>query len=251
MPSKLNSEDIVGSFFISSSGTDCIVTNYKNSKKVTVRFLDSYEYEGIFTIYALRKGSVFNPYDKNVYGIGFCGSGNHAISEEGNITLAYRCWHGIMRRAYSEKSLKKSPTYQGCTVCEEWHNFQVFAEWYTKQEFYGFGYDLDKDLLSEGGKIYSPETCCLLPKSFNTMIIKKDKKKGAAQGVSFNKKAKKYQVTLGSGGSKKNLGYFIELADAYQTYKKAKEHSVRGLAEKYKNTLCSRSYKALSNWELL
>ena len=32
MPAKLNSEDIVGSFFTSSCGTDCVVTNYKNSK---------------------------------------------------------------------------------------------------------------------------------------------------------------------------------------------------------------------------
>lgn len=251
MPAKLDSKEIIGSFFVSSSGTDCVVVNYAGSKKVTVRFLDDYEYEGVFTIYDLRKGRVFNPYDRKIYGTGFCGAGRHAIREGDSITPAYRCWHGIMRRCYSEKSLKRYPTYKDCTVCEEWHNFQVFAEWYTKQEFYGLGYELDKDLLSKSSKIYSPETCCLLPRAFNGMIIKKNKKAGTAQGVYFNKTAKKYQVTLGSSGGKKNLGYFLDIVGAHKIYKKAKEASVRGLAEKYKDTLCNRSYKALSNWELL
>lgn len=66
----------------------------------------------------------------------------------------------MLRRCYSEDNLKRSPTYRGCFVATEWHNFQIFCEWYLNNyPKDGKKYQLDKDILFEGNKEYSPEKC--------------------------------------------------------------------------------------------
>jgi len=75
----------------------------------------------------------------------------------------------MLRRCYDPKSHIKHPTYKNVTVCKEWHNFQVFAEWFEAQHKEEW-YELDKDLLSRDNKIYSPETCLLIPCSLNSFL---------------------------------------------------------------------------------
>ena len=40
-------------------------------------------------------------------------------------------------------------------------------------KFCKYPLEIDKDLLYEGNKIYSPETCCLIPKEINTTLNSK------------------------------------------------------------------------------
>ena len=61
-------------------------------------------------------------------------------------------------------------TYIGCTVCELWHNFQNFAEWYDENYSAGMeGYHLDKDIKIKGNKVYSPSTCMFVKPGDNTI----------------------------------------------------------------------------------
>ena len=72
----------------------------------------------------------------------------------------YRRWVHMLERCYSERYQEKKPTYIGCTVCEEWLRFSNFKSWMETQDWEGK--HLDKDLLVEGNKIYSPDTCILV-----------------------------------------------------------------------------------------
>ena len=77
-------------------------------------------------------------------------------------------------RSYDEKYQQRQPTYIGCKVSDEFCNFQNFAEWYSHYIYKcKYPLEIDKDLLYEGNKIYSPRTCCLLPKEINTTLNSK------------------------------------------------------------------------------
>lgn len=103
------------------------------------------------------KGKVKDKLKPIVYGIGFIGEGKHKTTISGKSTKPYQTWLGILERSYSEKCHDRFPTYKGCTADKEWHNFQNFAEWFEAN--YINGYELDKDILVKGNKIYSPDTC--------------------------------------------------------------------------------------------
>lgn len=128
---------------------------------------------------------------------------------------SYVTWVSMLRRCYSAKYHKKHPTYIGCSVCKEWLSFLNFKKWYENN--YPLYLDeslklsLDKDLLSEGNKIYSPERCVFLPNKINSFIANsKSNNKSGFIGVAFNKLKNKYIATIKDFTIKKNkhLGYF-------------------------------------------
>lgn len=82
---------------------------------------------------------------------------------------AYKCWHHMIERCYSERSRSKYPTYADCTVCDDWLMFGSFRNWYYENA--KEGYQLDKDLLSGNSKVYSPETCTFIHQSVNKFLI--------------------------------------------------------------------------------
>jgi len=105
----------------------------------------------------------------------------HSISDDGKVIKSYKCWSHMLERCYSAKKQLKYPTYIGCTVCDKWLIFSNFKEWYDtnyKEEF-----ELDKDILVEGNKVYSPDTCCFVPKNINSLIHKNKKDTTLPTGV--------------------------------------------------------------------
>ena len=82
----------------------------------------------------------------------------------------YDIWYGMLSRCYNPKS-SSYKNYSNVEVCEEWLCFSNFNNWYKR---YGVeGWDIDKDLFSTENKIYSPQTCCLLPNELNLFFKKK------------------------------------------------------------------------------
>lgn len=120
---------------------------------------------------------------KTVFGIGFRGYGEYKISENGKHTKCYKVWHSMMLRCYDENIHKEYNTYTNCIVCNEWHNYQIFAEWFY--ENYIEGYQLDKDLRLYGNKLYSPKTCMFFHKDVNMFfkIHKSSKNRKLPLGV--------------------------------------------------------------------
>ena len=159
----------------------------------------------------------------------------------------------MLRRCYDPKYHKNSPSYSECTVCEEWKDFQNFAEWYYNNIYniQGEKICLDKDLLVKGNKVYSPDTCLLVPETLNKLVINTANDNGKYPvGVNYHKHSKKYTSFLSTPNGRKCLGYFNTIEDAFITYKKAKEELILELAENYKSLIPSIVYQALLSYEI-
>lgn len=91
------------------------------------------------------------------------------------LTNSYARWRGIINRCKPGAAQAQSKCYVGCSVSPLFEEFQGFANWYTKQVGYGLeDYDIDKDLLVKGNKLYSEETCVLIPAKLNKFLSQKN-----------------------------------------------------------------------------
>lgn len=164
-------------------------------------------------------------------------------------TRAASTWYGMKRRV---RDNKKRPTYGGCTISADFLDFQVFAAWCQRQPGYGnAGWELDKDLLLKGNKVYGPATCVFVPPEINAALTKADKSRGSSPiGVSYKKSHGKYVAQVGTGTGQKHLGLFNTQEEAFAAYKAAKEQFLTKLAEKYKQQLDDRAYVALLRYEV-
>lgn len=179
---------------------------------------------------------------KLVYGIGV----NDLLNE--SKTIANQVWIDMIRRCYTKDMQDKFPSYKGCTVCEEWKLFSAFKKWFNNH--YIEGWQLDKDILVKGNKIYSPQTCCFVPNDINTVLIKPVKKKCVYRGVTFDRVNNKYMARITMFGKTKNLGRYDSPEKAYLTYKQEKEKYIKELANKHKDQLEPRVYEALYNYQV-
>ena len=202
---------------------------------------------------AFKKGQIKNPMTPSVFGVGFIGVGKFKTCDEnGKPTKCYKVWQNILRRCYDLKCQEKHPSYKGCTVCEEWWNFQVFAEWYYSH-FYEVENEqmaLDKDILHKGNKVYSPENCVFVPTSINSLFIKSNKTRGNFP-IGVSKYGNKFKACLSKGNGKSiSLGYFTTANEAFLAYKQAKEQFIKEVAEKYKGKIPQKLYDAMIAYEV-
>ena len=192
------------------------------------------------------KSKRFKP---TVQGVGYLGIGKFKSSD--NITfkqtVEYRTWLDMLKRCYNTEYQESKQTYKGCTVCDEWHNFQKFAEWYTSQKHYGKGYQLDKDWLVEGNKIYSPSTCVLAPKTINSLIVDNAAKRGKyPMGVVYNKKNRNFNAQININKTVK-LGVFQTAEEASKAYQKAKKNRIKEVALEWQDLIDERLFNAMMN----
>ena len=146
----------------------------------------------------------------------------------------YRTWMSMLARCYSEKFQSRQPTYKGCSVCEEWLTFSTFKKWMEQQDWENK--QLDKDLLKEGNKIYSPEYCIFVDRKINTFVIDS----GASRGeyligvcLYMQKDGIKFQSHCSNPFTRKleYLGLFTNELDAHLVWKKRKHELACQLAE--------------------
>lgn len=171
------------------------------------------------------------------------------IIHGGKKELAYKTWTSMIRRCYSEKYHKHKPTYIDCEVCEEWRYYSNFEKWYNKN--YRKGYVLDKDILIQGNRIYSPETCCFVPPHINGLLATNDKKRGKLKiGVYFHQG--KYVAQCGINRIQRCIGAFDTEEEAYNAYKEAKFTEIKRVAtEALKNGEIGKNvYDALLNYKI-
>ena len=143
----------------------------------------------------------------------------------------YQAWVGMLKRCYSAKSLERNPSYIGCTVFKEWHIFSNFREWMENLDWEGK--QLDKDVLFEGNKIYSADTCVFVSPLVNSFTNDHGAKRGEwLIGVCWHKARKKFRADCRNPFTKKteSLGLFTCELEAHAAWRKRKLELAHELA---------------------
>ena len=162
---------------------------------------------------------------------------------------AYRLWENMLYRCYHTTDVKCMKSYKDCSVCEEWLLFSNFLEWYKSN--YIEGYTLDKDIIVKNNRIYSPETCCFVPKELNSLFGNKGKKNGKLP-IGVRKIGNNIYAQLWKYGNVYTFGTFDNTKDAHSKYVLEKEKYIKEVAQKYFNEgkITERVYDALMKYEV-
>ncbi len=194
---------------------------------------------------------------KLIYGVGISDSGEFkrtvVIDGKQVRTKEYRLWSHMIERCYSEKCQQKNPTYIGCSVSEDFKYFQYFAKWCQGQFGFGTqGYQMDKDILLRGNRLYSEDSCVFVPQRINSLLVKCDAARGDLPiGVYWRTQDQQYRAQCQDGlGWRIHLGCFTTPEDAFQAYKVFKEDLIKQLANEYRDVIDPRVYNALMQYEV-
>ncbi|WP_075810247.1 hypothetical protein [Clostridium perfringens] len=258
MPKILNR---VGEKRKNSYGTEMIIIGYINSLNIIVEFKDKHKYRSKTTYSAFKNGNVSNPYDKTICDIGCLGIGNHTERKLILNQKAYKCWKGILERCYNFKKYNyhRNYVYEECQICDNWLVFNNFADWFDMNyyEIENRISCLDKDIISKGNKIYSPETCIFVPDNINKLFTKSNKIRGGLP-IGVSSEGSKFRASISTnciigkkeGKSKEYLGSYNTPEEAFEAYKKFKENYIKKVADYYKDRIPKKLYDAMYGYEI-
>jgi hypothetical protein len=178
-------------------------------------------------------------------------------SSKGKHLKEYSLWKDMLLRSTTGHQ-EKFPCYTGCTISENFKNYSYFYDWCQEQtgsktiDENGRYWQLDKDLLYKGNKLYSEDTCIFLPQRINGLLIKQQGARGEYPvGVYLSTNIGKFIARCHTGkGARKNLGRFDTPYEAFSAYKRFKEALIKEIAGEYKEQLDSRTYHTLINYKV-
>lgn len=234
------------------------IIDYKDANNIYVKFEDKY---GAIVKCAYREfvnGKVKNPYYPEVYGHGMIGQ-KYETSINGLQIKESITWRSMLSRVFSKTVKERQPTYNATKCCEDWLLYENFYEWLHEQENFiqwknGNGWALDKDIISKGNTIYSPDMCCLVPQSINSLFNTHKKTRGSLPiGITFDRDTNKYKAYCNNpllNNQKVGLGYFENIDDAFYTYKKYKENTIQRIAniEFQKGNITKKCYDSMMKY---
>lgn len=246
----------LGLSFKTKNGESYTIIKYENNKNILIQFNNGYIKQTSWI--NIKRDNVNSPFLKTLSNVGYIGVGNYDSSKNPE---AYLHWNHMIRRCYDAYTINrdKNLTYIDCFVCEEWHCFQNFAEWYEENyyEVEGETMCLDKDILCKSNKIYSPETCVFVPQRINSLFVKADKMRGDYPvGVHYHTKHNWLEVNCCIYKDKKKkqkyLGKFPlnKPFQAFYTYKQFKEQYIKQIADEYKDLIPTKLYEAMYKYEV-
>ena len=189
------------------------------------------------------KGCQFCALEKRkslLYGVGI----NDTILSKNS--TPYSMWKKMLERCYGRRSVYKS--YRNCIVCEEWHNLSGFLVFFDTNYIEGF--ELDKDFLVTGNRVYGPSTCLFIPKEINTLLVRCGRgKDGILHGIRFSVRLNKYVANVNNPITHKreHLGVFDTVEQAEFAYISRKKEIIKKIADKYKSVMPTRTYKYIIN----
>ena len=166
-------------------------------------------------------------------------------------TVAYTRFWGMIRRA------GKLPGYEDVKVCSEWrNNHKAYIEWFKKEcALIGIDpYDknitqnwhVDKDYSMQ--RLYSPDTCILIPKRLNQIIQNSSK-----EHVEFKPNSTKchYNVRIGDAkNGRMSIGSFTSKSEAYGIGLQVKAIIIRYWNKYYyrKHMMTKRAYDTIERY---
>lgn len=165
----------------------------------------------------------------------------------------YNVWVSMIGRCYTTNTRPRDKSYIGCEVCQDWLTYSNFHNWfYDPNNGYVKGYNLDKDIISKGNKIYSPSTCCFIPQELNKVFTKRKSRRGEFPIGVIISKSGKYDSRIKINKKDYYLGAYTTIEEAFNAYKNAKERHIRNVAEKYfqEGKITEKVYNALMKYEV-
>lgn len=136
----------------------------------------------------------------------------------------YTRWKGMLERCYSAS---RKPSYADCRVCDEWLTFSCFKNWMEKQDWQGN--ELDKDILSVGNQLYSPETCLFVSPRVNTFITDRKRDRGDLP-IGVSRGNGRFRAFCSKDGVVETLGTFDTPEIAHMAWLSRKIELAIGLA---------------------
>lgn len=236
----------VGQKFTTNEGYDIEIIDYITSTNCTIVFNDGTVLKN--KAYSdIKRGQIKNPTRIIKLGVGYIGIGDFSSARH---LEAYKKWYNMLNRSYNDA--KEFKAYKDVTVWAEWYNFQVFAEWFydNYNPEYMQKWQLDKDILIKGNKVYSPETCAFVPQEINSLFLKSDNTRGLTPvGTSMTRNAK-YAAKYKKDNKIVCLGTFNTPEEAFQAYKTEKEKYIKEVADKWKPLIKQDVYEAMYNYKV-
>lgn len=182
-----------------------------------------------------------------VYGVGI----NDVYGVDRRI---YNLWKGVLVRSnniYKELN----PTYSDVTCCDEWLRLSSFICDISK--LHGFDnclnlkWQLDKDILVKGNKLYRKDMVCFVPKDVNNLFIKRGSLRGEYPiGVNYYKPLNKFRAQINIDKIKKHIGLFDSIDQAFYAYKSEKEKHIKQVANRWRGMICENVYESMINYEV-
>lgn len=97
-------------------------------------------------------------------------------------------WKNMLRRCYSGSD----SAYSDVTVCNEWLTYSNYYKWLIENAHESEGeWDVDKDIVLGSSRIYSPETCVVVPRRLNLALVVANK---GLPGTYYEKSRNRWQA---------------------------------------------------------
>lgn len=195
-----------------------------------------------------------------IYGIGHVDY-SLPITKNGKKVKEYEAWRSMLKRCLDDGYLEREPTYNGCSISEEWTYYKNFYNWITSQENYKRwkdgekGWAIDKDIIHKGNKIYSSENCFLVPQNVNNLFTTRRLHRGKYPiGVRYVEKLNKFVAYCNDPFKSKkwqHIGIFDTINEAFNAYKIFKENIVKKVAEKefQQGNITQKCYESMLNYK--
>jgi len=187
--------------------------------------------------YNVTMGKVKDPMARTVAGVGYIGIGPHKPTN----SPPYKRWRSMLDRCYVED--RTTYAYyggRGVYVCDDWHNFQNYCEWWNRN-CCDDSYQIDKDLLVKGNLEYGPYTCVAIPRRLNYLFADSPERRGTMPiGVHYHseKLTNNYSASMQSFGKAKFLGFFDCPIKAHRSWQVSKVNHLKTEIDSYFDLPC-------------
>ena len=252
--------DRIGEQRMGKQGYLMTLVEYNTSRNIIVEFNDPEHHKAKTTWETFDAGKTICWHLPTVFNVGIVGDMRNKIPQMSR-SKEYNTWYLILERCYCKAAQEKRPGYKKCTICDEWLYFENFYKWLHKQPNYDIWSKqphsaIDKDILIKGNKIYSPETCCLVPCNVNSLFVKNDTNRGTLPiGVRHYEDDKRFVSQCSdpfNNNRIRHLGVFSTPKEAFEAYKYEKEQVIKKVAkdEYKKGTISKACYNAMMKYQV-
>ena len=241
-----------GKLFQTNNFGEVMVLKYINKSKVVIKFTTTGSIREVRAEH-LKTGNIKDYTLGTVFGVGVLGEG---FQRADSSSLTYKIWVSMLQRCYLATADKYS-SYVMCSVSETFKHYPTFKTWCETQV--GFGsvdsngkqFQLDKDIILRGNKLYSEDTCCFVPQEINNCILLNTTVRGECPvGVRYRQDRGTYQAYCSEFGKRVHLGTFSSETEAFYAYKNYKENYIQNIALKWEGKVDNRVYNSLLNWSI-